>query len=130
MPQDIEAIVLEFEKLLSDMLDAMPRLRPVLGCLLSEHRHAIHRDANRVQHRMVDEGRTLAAKARRHHEDGPEMLCGQKVADLIGGIETDGFDGLDGYELQILQPRHPGHYFRNALGYGTEARGIPPGLRG
>jgi hypothetical protein len=54
-PQDIEAIVLQLEKLLGDVLDAMPGLRPVLGSLLSENRHAAHLDASRVQHRMVDE---------------------------------------------------------------------------
>ena len=30
-PQDVEAVVLQLEKLLGDVLDAMPRLRPVRG---------------------------------------------------------------------------------------------------
>ena len=46
--QDIESIVLELEKLLSDALDTMPRLRPVLESLLSEHRHATYLDTSRV----------------------------------------------------------------------------------
>ena len=58
------------------------------------------------------------------------MLCGQKVPDLIGNMETDGFDFLDGDELHILQPRHPGHDFRNALGHETGSRRITPDRRG
>src|SRR5262249_39156652 len=58
------------------------------------------------------------------------MLCGQKVPDLIGSIETDGFAFLDGDEFNILQPCYPGHHFRNALGHEAGARRLTLGLRG
>src|SRR5207244_10541994 len=115
VPQNIEAIVLQLEPLLSDILDAMPRLCPVLGCLLSEHRHAGHRDARRAQHRMVDERRALTAKAGCHHKHRLEMLCGEKVPDLIGDIEADGLDFSCWNELWLRHPRYPSHYFCNAL---------------
>src|SRR5215467_14502871 len=77
-PQDIKSIVLELEKLLSDIFDAMPCLRPVLGGPLSEYWYAVHLDASRVQHRMIDERRALTAKALRYNNDRSQMLFGQK----------------------------------------------------
>jgi hypothetical protein len=67
--------VLQLEPLLGDILDAMPRLRLVLGRLLSEQRHAGHGDARRAQHRMVDERRALTAKARCYYKHRLEMPC-------------------------------------------------------
>src|SRR5262249_38392460 len=108
----------------------MPSLRPVLGGLLSENRHAAHLDASRIQHRMVDERRALTAKAVRHNDDRSKMLFSQKITDLIGSIETDGFEYPYGKNLWILQPRHPGHQLRNALRHKIGSLRITGGIRG
>jgi hypothetical protein len=108
---------LKLEKLLCDFLDAMPCSRPILGSLLAENRLAIDPDARRVQHRMVNERRPLTTKAGRQHDDRPVMRLEEKVPDLIGGTETDGFGFPYGHDLHILHPRQPGHQFRNALGH-------------
>jgi hypothetical protein len=62
-----------------------------LGVFPPNNRHAAHLDVSRVQHLMIDERRALTAKAVRYHDDRSEMFFGQKVPDLIGGIETDRF---------------------------------------
>jgi len=45
--------LIQLEPIIYDILDTMPRLRPVLGRLLSEQRHAGRCDARRAQHRVV-----------------------------------------------------------------------------
>ena len=117
VPKNIETIVLELEKLLGNILDGMPRPRPVLGCDLSENRQAANVDPIRVQHRMIDERRALTTKARRNYDDGPETLFNKKVSDLIGGIETDRFDFPYSNDLRIRNPRQSSHQFCNALGH-------------
>jgi len=67
--QDIEAIELELEKLLGDFLDTMPSLRPVLGSLMSEDRHAVDLDTSRFEHSMIDERRAPTAEAGRNSDD-------------------------------------------------------------
>ena len=78
---------------------------------------------------MIDEQRALAAKAVRHNDDRSQMLFGQKVSDLIGGIKTDRFEYPYGKDLRILQPRHSGHQLRNTLRHGIGYLRITRGSR-
>ena len=67
--QEIESIELELEKLQGDFLDAMPSVRPVLGIVLSEDRHAIDLDASRFEHSKIDERRAPTVEAGRNSDD-------------------------------------------------------------
>ena len=67
--QDIESIELELEKLLGDFLDTMPSVRPVLGSVVSEDRHAVDLDASRFEHSMIDERRAPTVEAGRNSDD-------------------------------------------------------------
>src|SRR5436190_16062766 len=120
--EDIEPIELELEKLIADFLEAVPALGPVLECRANEHRYAVHRDTGPSQHGLVDERRTLTAKAGGDDNDGPQTLSGEKVPDLIGGIETDGLGCPDWHDLGRRHPRDPRHQFGNAYGHGIRSR--------
>ena len=67
--QNIESIVLKLDKLLGDVLDAMPSGRPVLWSMLAEYRHAVDLNAGRPQHSTVDERRAPTAEGRRNNND-------------------------------------------------------------
>lgn len=58
------------------------------------------------------------------------MFQGQKVPDLIGGIETDRFEYSYGKDRRILQLRYPGHQLCNALRHGIGSLRIMRDLRG
>src|SRR5215831_1121034 len=58
------------------------------------------------------------------------MFSGQKISDLIDGIETDGFAYPYGQDLHILPPRHPRHQLRNALRHRIGFLRITRGLCG
>ena len=67
--QDIEPIELELEKLESNFLDAMPRVRPVPGSVFFEDRHAVDLNARGLQHSLVDDKRAPTAEAGRNNDD-------------------------------------------------------------
>src|SRR2546428_11132910 len=88
--QYVEAIVLELEKLQRDLLDAMPRLCPMLGSRSPEDWSTVNLYANIAEHSTIHERRTPTPEAGRHDGERLDMVSGKMVSDLSGSIETDG----------------------------------------
>src|SRR5712691_5281632 len=114
--KDIEAIVLELEKLLCDLLDAMPCLGPAFGSRAAKDRRTVDLGASVSEHGVVHERCAPTAETRRHDDNGPDMRAGQSVTNLAGGIETDRLGLANQNDFPRREPRLSGHDVGNTLG--------------
>src|SRR2546425_9324817 len=88
--KDVEAIVLQLEKLLGDSLDAVRRLCPALGSRSSKDGGTVNLCATIPEHGVIHERRAPAPESGRHDDERFDMVAGQMVPDLSGSIETYG----------------------------------------
>src|SRR2546430_16033140 len=99
--KDVEAIVLELEKLLGNSLDAVPRLCPTLGSRSPEDGDTVNLCATIPEHGTIHERRTPTPEAGRHNDERFDVVADKTVPDLSGNIETDGlgFPNKDGLPI-------------------------------
>src|SRR5437588_6856029 len=109
--KDVEAVVLELEKLLGDSLGPVPRLCPALGGRSSEDGGTVNLCATPAEHGTIHEGRAPTPKAGRHEDERFDMVAGQVVPDLSGGIEADGLGFSYENDLPFRQASLSGHHF-------------------
>src|SRR5207244_13531138 len=98
----IVLIVLKFDELLGNNLDAMPTAGPVLRSMMTEHRQAMDSNAGRLQGGPVHERRPLAAERRRDDQPRPYLLARENVAHLTGRVQTIWLYFPYGNDLQVL----------------------------
>ena len=99
---------MELEKLLGDLLDAMPRLGPAFGRSSVEDRRTVDLRASVSEQGVVHERRTPTAKPGRDDDERPDLLCGKSVANLAAGIEGDRLGLEDRNDFPDAQPSLPG----------------------